>query len=318
MSNSGKNILFAMSSAPFWHCGRTIAKNSMHYFIALSPAILMALWHYKLQALGVMTLSVMVSMLTEELWTRVMGRPSTLSDGTAVVSGLLLSFLMPATAPFWLVMLASFCAISLGKMIFGGFGANPISTVLVGWVIVFVSFPIFMDPNAMLLQTHFIDPLVRLKFFGAPSVDSISTFSLLMGNQIGALGASQVLALLIGGLYLICRGVIRWEITLFFIIGILLVGGLLNVIDDTKYVNPFFHLYTGSTILCAFFIATEYACAPDRQIGMMIFGLTAGALMVIIRTFSMYVDGAPFAIMLASLFTPYFDLIKPKPFGVKK
>ncbi len=320
MSNSEKNILFAMSAAPFWHCGRTITKNSMHYMIALMPAVFMAIWHWGIPALGVMSLSILVAMLTEELFTRVMHRTSTIADGTAAVSGLLLAFLMPANAPYWIVILAAFCAISLGKMAFGGYGANPVNTVLVGWAMVFVSFPVFMDPNSMLLQTDFIDPLVRLKYFGAEALQnaSFTTSGLMFGEQIGALGASQILALLVGGLYLLARGVIRWEISLFFLIGVLLVAAILNEVDPSKYASPFFHLMTGSTILCAFFLATEFACAPDRSLGMILFGLTGGALLVIIRTYGVYTDGAPFAVMLANLLCPYFDMIKPKPFGVKK
>jgi len=320
MSNSEKNILFAMSAAPFWHCGRTITKNSIHYMIALMPAVFMAVWHWGIPALGVMTLSVLVAMLTEEMWTRVMKRHSTIIDGTAAVSGLLLAFLMPATAPYWLVILAAFCAISIGKMAFGGYGTNPVNTVLVGWAMVFISFPIFMDPNSMLLQTNFIDPLVRLKYFGVENLSNapFTTFGLMIGNQIGALGASQILPLCLGGVYLLARGVIRWEISFFFLIGVLLVAGILNAIDPTQYASPFFHLLTGSTVLCAFFLATEYACAPDRIIGMILFGLVGGALVVIIRTYGVYTDGAPFAVMLANLLCPYFDMIKPKPFGVKK
>lgn len=321
MSNSEKNILFAMSAAPFWHCGRTITKNSIHYMVALMPVVFMAVWHWGIPALGVMALSVLTAMLTEELWTRIMKRPSTIIDGTAAVSGLLLACLMPATAPYWLVVLGAFCAISFGKMVFGGYGANPVNTTLVGWAMVFVSFPIFMDPNSMLLQTDFIDPLVRLKYFGADALASapFTTFGLMTGQQIGALGASQVLLLFLGGIYLLARGVIRWEISLFFIIGVLLVAGILNAIDPSKYANPFFHLLTGSTILCAFFLATEFACVPDRPLGMILFGLTGGALVVIIRTYGVYADGAPFAVMLINLLCPYFDMImKPKPFGVEK
>lgn len=321
MSNSEKNILFAMSVAPFWHCGRTITKNSIHYMVALMPVVFMAIWHWGIPALGVMALSVLAAMLTEELWTRVMERPSTIMDGTAAISGLLLAFLMPATAPYWLVILAAFCAISFGKMVFGGYGANPVNTTLVGWAMVFISFPIFMDANSMLLQTDFIDPLVRLKYFGADSLSgaSFSNFGLMTGHQIGALGASQILPLFVGGIYLLANGIIRWEISLFFILGVLLLGGLLHTIDPIQYASPFFHLLTGSTILCAFFLATEFSCVPDRSIGMILFGLTGGALLVIIRTYGVYTDGAPFAVMLVNLLCPYFDMImKPKPFGAKK
>lgn len=319
MSNLDKKILFSMSVAPFWHCGRTIRGNSIHTVTALVLVLAMAVWHWGISVLGVAALSALVSMLTEEFWNKVMGRRSTLDDGTAFVSGLLLACLLPADAPFWLVIIGAFCAITFGKMAFGGYGANPVSTVCVGWAMIFVSFPIYMDPNAMLLQTDFIDPLVRLKYFGPDFMtNSVSMTDLLLGKQIGGLGAVQNLGIILGGIYLIAKGVIRMEIVVFFIIGVLLFGGILNIYNPDLYVNPFYHLLTGSTLFCAFFLATEPASAPDRAIGMRLYGLLGGMLVVVIRTYGIYTDGAPFAVMLINLLSPYFAMIQPKPFGVKE
>ncbi len=319
MSNLDKNFLFSMSVAPFWHCGRTIRGNSIHTGIALVLVIAMALWHWGISVIGVVGLSAFVALLTEEFWNKVMERHSTWNDGTALVSGVLLACLLPATAPFWLVIIAAFCAITFGKMAFGGYGANPVSTVCVGWAMVFVSFPIYMDPNAMLLQTDFIDPLVRLKYFGPDFMEhSVSFTDLLLGKQIGALGASQNLAVILGGVYLLARGVIRMEVVISFIAGILLLGGILNICSPEQYVNPFYHLLTGTTLFCAFFLATDFACTPDRSIGMWLYGLIGGMLVVVIRTYGIYTDGAPFAVMLINLLSPYFAMIQPKPFGVKQ
>lgn len=319
MSNLDKKLLFSMSVAPFWHCGRTIRGNSIHTSIALIAVLAMAVWHWGISVLGVVGLSALFSMLTEEFWNKIMGRHSTLNDGTAFVSGILLACLLPANAPFWLVILGAFCAITFGKMAFGGYGANPVSTVCVGWAMIFISFPIYMDPNAMLLQTDFIDPLVRLKYFGPDfMVNSISFTDLLLGRQIGGLGTVQNLGIILGGIYLIAKGVIRMEIVVFFVIGVLLLGGILNICNPELYVNPFYHLLTGSTLFCAFFLATENASAPDRAIGMRLYGLAGGMLVVLIRTYGIYTDGAPFAIMLINLLSPYFAMIQPKPFGVKE
>lgn len=319
MSNLDKNFLFSMSVAPFWHCGRTIRGNSIHTAAALSIVFVMALWHWGISVLGVAGLSALVSMLTEEFWNKVMGRHSTLNDGTAFVSGLLLACLLPANAPFWLVIIGAFCAITFGKMAFGGYGANPVSTVCVGWAMIFISFPIYMDANAMLLQTDFIDPLVRLKYFGPDFMtNSVSVTDLLLGKQIGGLGAAQILGIILGGIYLIAKGVIRMEIVVFFVIGVLLLGGILNIYNPELYVNPFYHLLTGSTLFCTFFLATEPSSAPDRAIGMRLYGLLGGMLVVVIRTYGIYTDGAPFAVMLINLLSPYFAMIQPKPFGVKE
>lgn len=319
MSNMDKKILFSMSAAPFWHCGRTVRGNSIHTVIALALVLIMAFWHWGLPVLGVVALSCLVSMLTEEFWNKVMGRSSTLTDGTAFVSGMLLACLLPATAPYWLVIIGAFCAITFGKMAFGGYGANPVCTVVVGWAMIFVSFPIYMDPNAMLLQTDFIDPLVRLKYFGPANVEASIHFSeLLLGKQIGALGAAQNLGIILGGIYLLARGVIRLEIVVSFVFGVLFLGGILNMVNPEVYANPVYHILTGSTLFCAFFLATEFSGAPDRPLGMILYGLCGGMLVIIIRTYGIYTDGAPFAVMLINLLSPYFDMIQPKPFGVKQ
>ena len=208
-------------------------------------------------------------------------------------------------------------AIGLGKMAFGGLGANAVNTALVGWAMLYVSWPALMDPNSMQLDTSFIDPLVRLKYFGAGAVSHIGLTDLLLGNQIGGLGASQAGALFIGGSYLAARGTIRWEIALSFFVGVFLTAALYNVIDAERFATPFFHLCTGSTFLGGFFLATEWASSPGRQIPMMLYGLIGGAMVIIIRVYGIYPDGVPFAILLINLLAPLLDSIHPKPFGAR-
>ena len=181
----------------------------------------------------------------------------------------------------------------------------------------YVSWPALMDPNAMQLDTSFIDPLVRLKYFGAGAVSHIDLTDLLLGNQIGGLGASQAGALFIGGSYLAARGTIRWEIALSFFVGVFLIAALYNVIDAERFATPFFHLCTGSTFLGGFFLATEWASSPGRQIPMMLYGLIGGAMVIIIRVYGIYPDGVPFAILLINLLAPLLDSIHPKPFGAR-
>ena len=245
------------------------------------------------------------------------GQDISVDDFSGAVSCLLFAFLLPANAPWWLVMLGAALAIGLGKMAFGGLGANAVNTALVGWAMLYVSWPALMDPNSMQLDTSFIDPLVRLKYFGAGAVSHIGLTDLLLGNQIGGLGASQAGALFIGGSYLAARGTIRWEIALSFFVGVFLTAALYNVIDAERFATPFFHLCTGSTFLGGFFLATEWASSPGRQIPMMLYGLIGGAMVIIIRVYGIYPDGVPFAILLINLLAPLLDSIHPKPFGAR-
>ena len=317
MSQTQSNVLLAVSAPPFWHCGRTVRKNRYHMLLALLPVVGMALWHWGLPAARVMSLAVCTGVVVEALCQKIMGRDISVDDFSCVVACLLFSFLLPAAAPWWLVMLGATLCITLGKMAFGGLGANPVNTSLVGWALLYVSWPVLMDPNAMQLSTAFIDPLVKLKYFGAAAVTNIPLTDLLLGKQIGGLGAAQILGLFVGGSYLAARGIVRWEICLSFFVGVAAVAAIFNVIDPQLYATPFFHLCTGSTILGGFFLATEPASSPDRQIPMMLYGLLGGGMVVIIRIFGVYADGAPFAILLINLLTPLLDMIRPKPFGGK-
>ena len=317
MSQTNQQPLLAVSAPPFWHCGRTVRNASLNMLLALAPAALMAVLHWGIPAARVMALAMLTGIVTEAVCQKLMGREISVDDLSGAVSCLLFAFLLPASAPWWLVMLGAALSISLGKMAFGGLGANPVNTALVGWAMLYVSWPALMDPNTMQLDTALIDPLVRLKYFGAEAVNHIDLTDLLLGNQIGGLGAAQAGALFLGGSYLAARGVIRWEIALSFFVGVFLVGALYNMIDPALYATPVFHLCTGSTLLGGFFLATEWASSPDRPLPMMLYGLLGGALVIIIRVYGVYPDGVPFAILLINLLAPLLDSIHPKPFGVR-
>lgn len=316
MSNSSNNdILLAISTPPFWHCGRTIRKNSLHTLIALAPAVLLSLLQWGIPAARVMALAVVTAMATEAVCQILMKQKLSQDNGTAAITGFLLAFLLPASAPWWLVVIGSAGAIGIGRMAFGGYGANQVSAALVGWALIFVSFPLYMDPTTSVLQTALVDPLLKAKYFGAAAVADISVFDLLIGRQLGGLGASQTGALFIGGMYLAFRGVIRWEIPFSFLVGVFLAATAFHMADSTLHAGPFLHIFSGSTILAAFFLATEDSCSPHRRLPMLLYGLTGGILVILIRTFGIYTDGAPFAVMLINLLAPMFALIRSHPFG---
>lgn len=314
MPDARNAVLLAMSAPPYWHCGRTVQRQSLWIAAALAPAVLCALWNWGLPALRVMALSVAVCVAVEALCQKAMGREIAVDDGTAAVSGLLLAFMLPAAAPWWLVCLGAVVAICLGKMAFGGLGANPVNTSLVGWAVLFVSFPLLMDANAMQLDTEFVDPLLRLKFFGA-AAEEIPFTDLLLGHQINGLGAGQAGALLLGGSFLAARGFVRWHIALGFFLGVAGLATAFALADPAANASPFFHLATGSVLLGGFFLITDPANAPSRPLPMFLYGLVGGALVMLIRKYGVYADGTPFAILLANLLAPQLDLLRPKPFG---
>lgn len=313
-----KDILLAMSVPPFWHCGRTVRGNSLHTLAALAPALLMSMLLWGLPSLRVAALAMFTSMLTEFLCQKAMHRRCTQDDGTAAVTGMAFAFLLPAGAPWWLVVTGAAMGMGLGRMAFGGFGSNPVNAALVGWALVFVSFPAHMDAMSTMLMAEYADPLFRLKYFGADAVADIPLWQLLAGLQLGGLGSSQAGLLFLGGIYLIFRGVIRWEIASSFLLGTFITAGCFWAADPSQYASPLFHICTGSTMLAAFFLATEDSCCPHRRLPMFLYGLVGGALVVIIRIFGIYTDGAPFAVMLINLLAPMFGLVKTRPFGMRK
>lgn len=309
--------LYTVAAPPHWHCGRTVTGVMQQYILALVPAAVMAVVYYGLPALRVMALSCATAVVVEALCCRVMNRESSVDDFHAVLTGLLLAFLLPAMAPWWLVVMGSALSIIIGKMFFGGLGGNPLCPAIVGWAIVAMSWKTQADPDAMVLSTMLINPLTQLKYLGLEAAQQVSTTDMLLGRQLGALGATQVLALLAGGAYLAARGVLRLCIPLAFLAGVLLTAGVFFMLDPGVHPSPVFHLLTGSVVLAAFFLATDPNSSPVTRPGMVAFGLTCGVMTVLIRVYGIYPDGTPFAVLFAALFTPIFDLIRPKPFGAR-
>ena len=309
--------LYTMAAPPHWHCGRTVPGVMKQYILALLPAALMAVVTYGFPALRVMALSCATAVAVEALCCKVMGRPSSVDDFHAVLIGLLLAFLLPAMAPWWLVMVGAALSIFVAKMLFGGLGGNPLCPPLVGWAILTLSWKTQMDPGAMVLATSLVDPLIQLKYMGLAAAQKMSYADLLLGRQLGGLGASQVLALLAGAAFLVSRGLLKLYVPLSFLAGVLLTGLVYFLMNGAAYPNPVFHLLTGSVVLGACFLATDPNSSPVNRTAMVLFGLTCGIMTVIIRVYGIYPDGVPFAILFANLFTPMFDLIRPKPFGAR-
>jgi electron transport complex protein RnfD len=309
-----KNV-YSVAAAPFWHCGKTLQSNMIQTLLALLPVAAMAVYRYGFDALSVMAWACLTAVVTEVLVQKLMGQEPTADDFSALVDGLLLAFLLPATVPAWMVVVGSAAMIILGRMVFGGFGGSPLSAPAVGWGILAISWPDFMDLNGMLLKWDLIEPLSELKYFGLDAIANVSPLSQLLGDNLGALGASQAGLIILAGVYLMSRGILRWFIPVSFLAGVLVTGLIYSLIDPQAYASPIFHLLSGSTLLAAFFLMPYPSSSPAWRLPMLLFGFFGGAMVVIIRTYGIYPDGACFAVLLANLGTPLFDLIQPKPFG---
>lgn len=289
----------------------------LNILLALIPAAAMAVSSLGLAAFRVMALAMAVALLAERICDHFMDRETQIHDLHALTVGLCFAFLLPSSAPWWLVATGSAMSIVLGKMVFGGLGGSPFCAPLIGWAICRLSWPAFMDINATMLNTDMVYPLAQLKDFGLDAVTVSSLRELILGKQLGGLGAVQMAGVIVGGLFLLVRKHISSIIPAGVIIGVLLTAWVFNMIDPATHASPAFHLFTGSTLFGAFFLATDGPSSPNRRIPMLLFGLLAGTMIVVIRTYGIYPDGVPFAILLANLFTPVFERIRPRPFGVR-
>jgi electron transport complex protein RnfD len=308
-----------VSHAPFWHIGNRVTERSYHTMLAAFPAVLAGLVYFGVPVIGVVGLSVATAMLWELLINKVMKKSPTIGDGNAALIGLLLAMVLPATMPWWAVVTGTFIAVVIGKQIFGGIGSNAFNPVALTVAIMMISWKDLFDFNGMLLNYDFnfaaAYPLAAAKHFGSASVASFSLGDLIMGRQIGAIGSTFGLGLIIGGIYLMIRGFIRWEISLTFLAGVYVTALLFNIADPVRFAGPGFHVFTGYTLIGAFFLATDDASSPVWFVPMLIYGAVGGIMTVLIRNIGAYIDGVMLAILVINLINPLLDKIRPKALG---
>lgn len=315
---SSKKI-FIVSHAPFWHNGSNIPERCYGMIWATMPAVALGIVQYGLPAVGVICLSIATAILSEWVMNRVTKRTVTIADGNAAFLGLLFAMLIPATTPWWVVMVGTFLTVVIGLHIFGGLGANPFHPVAVSMMMLIVSWPAFMDFNSALVHYEFtfnaVFPLSLSKNFGTAAVAEFTPLNLLLGQQTGGIGSTFGLGLIGGGLYLIAKRYIRWEISLSFLAGIFLTALVFHLVAPERYAGPLFHLLTGYTLVGAFFLLPESASSPVNPVPMLIYGAGAGVLTMLIRNIGAYYDGVLLAVLLMNLVNPLLDKIRPKALG---
>lgn len=278
---------------------------------ALLPALVMSIFYFGIRALLLTAVCVVSCVVFEYLFAKVTKKPVTISDCSAVVTGIILAFNVPVTLPFWMAVFGSFIAIVVVKCLFGGIGCNFANPAATARIFLLVSFG-----NQM---THWIAPhaaidavatATPLKLISAGQTDQLpSLWNMLIGNRGGSLGETCALALIVGGVYLIWNGVIGWQIPV-TLIGSVFVFALLFGQD------PFYAVLSGGVIIGAFFMATDYSTSPVTTKGKVIFAIGIGFITMVIRVFCNYPEGMSFAILLMNILVPHIDsLTITKPFG---
>ena len=318
-----------ISLSPHVHGGDSVKKNMYGVLIALIPAFLVSLYFFGLGALIVTATSVAACLLFEWAIGKFLMKKetTTICDGSAVITGVLLAFNLPSNLPIWIIILGALFAIGVGKMSFGGLGNNPFNPALAGRVFLLLSFPVQMTSWPVVGQlTSYTDattaatPLNLMKQIAGGNIEALkdlpSSFDLLIGNNGGCLGEVSALALLLGLAYMLWKKIITWHIPISILATVFVFSGIMHLVDPELYVSPVLQLLTGGLMLGAIFMATDYVTSPMSKKGMLIYGVCIGLLTVIIRLFGAYPEGMSFAILIMNAFTPLINTYcKPKRFG---
>jgi electron transport complex protein RnfD len=313
MSSSTTRLIMSMS--PHVRGTLTIERMMGSFLLALVPTAVVGVYRFGLPSLGILLLAMATAAAVEAAIQLLIKQELTIRDLHALVTGLLLALILPPTAPWWLVMTGAGTAIILGKMLFGGLGAYPFNPPLVAWVVLKLSWPERMSSFvAPFTGEQVLTPLMA--FQEDPALFySYDLWDLFVGNQAGGIGMVCGLAIVIGGLYLIARGIIRWHLPVAFLLGAGLFAWIMQMINADLYPPVGFHLAGGGLLLGALFLAPEPVTSPVTPKGMLAFGLLAGILTMILRMWGSDPDGTFYAILVMNAATPLFNYLAPRAYG---
>lgn len=321
----GPNI--TVSTSPHVNNTRiTTRKIMLDVIISLCPLIITALIFFQLYAVKQIAISIVCCLLAEIIFTRMRQKPASINDLSAVVTALILALSLPATAPWYVTAVAAFAAIGIGKAVFGGLGMNIFNPAMVGRAFVMIAFAGAMaasgytDPGSSVDVITQATPLTAFK----QNHQSIDLFALILGNANGSLGETSAIACIIGGVYLLVRKIITWEIPVGVLVAVIVISLINSLLTSNSLVSVFsvtgwsvLHQVCGGAVLFgAFFIASDPVTSPFTAKGKWIFGLGVGFFIMILRIFSGYSEGVMFAVLIMNSLTPLINRWTiPTPFG---
>ncbi len=325
--------LLTVSGSPHIHGDWTVRQIMFSVVYALIPAFLVSIYFFGAQALVLTAISVASCLLFEFLIQKYLLKGEvTITDGSAVVTGILLAFNVPSNLPIWILVIGAFIAIGISKMAFGGLGHNIFNPALVGRVFLLISFPVHMTTWPVprpLFARHLPEAITGPTTLGiikegikaGKTIPELSSqipgyVSDLLGNHGGSLGEVSAVALILGAIFLFARRIITWHIPVAYLASVIVFTGILWLINPMIYMNPLIHLITGGLMLGVFFMATDMVTSPMSAWGMIIFGLGCGIITILIRVWGSYPEGVSFAILIMNAFVPLINrAFKPRRFG---
>lgn len=330
-----KDPKLMVQPAPLMVQGMTTPKAMRDVWYALMPATLAGLWYFGLSALLVVLVAIVGAVMTEWVFTESRQRRSVLGDGSAALTGLLLGLTLPPALPLWMSFLGGVVAIGLGKVIWGGLGANLFNPALLGRAFLLGTFPIAMTtwyeahgPGAFfeLYSSTLAAPFMQAQWDAITTASPLGLLKfqqqgtglgdLFIGNTAGSLGETSSLLLMLGGLWLWYRRDLDWRIPLSITLSAVVFSSVLFMLDASRFPNPGFTLFSGGFMLGAIYMATDPVTSPQTPRGSWIFGVGIGFLVVLIRVFGGMPEGMMYAILLMNSATPLINrYTQPRVFG---
>lgn len=323
-----KQNVFTVSTSPHIRCDESITKIMWNVNIALAPAVLFAIYNFGMPALANIIVGVVAAVASEYFVQKVSKKPITISDGSAVLTGLLLAMCVPPQLPLYMTAIGVMIAIIIAKHSMGGLGFNIFNPAHIGRAAVMVSWPIAMTTWTKITTSADVvssaTPLNILKQQGYQKL--IETFgsntelykSLFIGTRNGSIGETSTILLVLGGAYLIYKRYVNWEVPVFMIGTVALITWVFGPAGLFTG-DPIFHVMAGGLIIGAFFMATDMVTIPITRKGQIIFAVGAGLLTALIRLKGGYPEGVCYSILLMNSVTPLIDrLVPPVKFGARR
>ncbi len=307
-----------VSSSPHLRSGADVEKMMWHVNLALLPAVLLSVYYFGFRALLLIILAVAAAVATEGIIQKVTGKDVFITDGSAVVTGLLLGLNMPVNVPLWLPVIGSIFAIAVVKEAFGGLGNNFMNPALAARAVLLAAWPVHMTAYAL----PFVDGITHatpLSVLDGTAQGTLPGYlDLFIGNVGGVIGETSALALLAGAVYLLINDVIDWQAPLGFLGSVFLLSWAFGGQTGLFTGDPIYHLLAGGLMLGAFYMATDYVTSPVTRRGRLIMGLGAGTITVMIRLWGGYPEGVTYGILLMNIVTPLIDRYTiPRVYGTK-
>lgn len=337
-----------LRTSPHLHSKRSVGVIMRNVVYAMLPICAYAVYNFGISVLALLIVSTLSCVMTEHMFCRAAGRPSSIKDSSVIITGILLGLTLPPGFPLWMTVVGGFVAVGLGKMLFGGLGFNVFNPALVGRAFLQAAFPTaittytpaqangrFLEFIPTSLTLPFMQPPVITEWVAKVRIDAFSgatpltalkfdkvtteLMPLFWGNVAGSAGETSVILILLGGAYLVARNFMDWRITASMLLSAVAMSGVFYVSNPAAYPNPLFMLFSGGLMLGAVFMATDMVASPVTPLGVWIYGAVMGVMTILIRLLGGLPEGVMYAILLANAVSPAIDnLTQPRVYGTKK